>query len=85
MNGQEGPRLQTGSREWSYANTQNVIPNRKRRNKEVFQYRMGAASKSGVKCSQEALRVPGMSKQLWEGNSTSLHHPHDTAMVLGLY
>lgn len=47
MNGQEGPRLQPGSRECSYANTQNVIPNRKRRNKEVFQSRMAAASKSG--------------------------------------
>lgn len=86
MNGQEGPRLQTGSREWSYANTQNVIPNRKRRNKEVFQSRVGAASKSGVKASQEAFRVPGMSKQLWEGSSTPLQHPHDTsrsALVLG--
>lgn len=52
-------QLQTWSTEWCYANRQKFITNRKRRNKEVFQYRMEPTSKrsSGVKSSQEAVWV----------------------------
>lgn len=84
VNGQEWHRLPTWSIEWCYANRQKIITNRKRRNKEVFQYRMEPASKrsSGVKSSQEAFRAQRDKQTSLGGRhcraGTSLDGPHTT-------
>lgn len=69
-------QLQTWSTEWCYANRKKFITNRKRRNKEVFQYRLEPASKrsSGVKSTQEAIRVQ------WD-KQTSLGGRHSRAVT----